>query len=151
MRLRECAEVRTRVPGNLRLGARPLSTSLPAIAAVLLPKCPMCFAGLLGLLGVDVMLADRFLLPLAIVCVAATAALLLAQARRRRSWIAFLLYLPAAAMIVAGRLYFQNGYLTAAGAVALALVMVWLAVNAYRKPLAPCHAVAHSRSGHKAA
>ena len=102
------------------------------LGAVLLPKCPLCFAAYgsaLGALGVspaayrplvDVLLASS---------VTASFGIVLALSRRRRDAVTPLVSAVGAVLILAGRLAFDAPAITAAGAIVLVAAAV---VNSIR-------------------
>ena len=85
---------------------------VPGIGVSLLPKlmCPMCwpaYAGIVSSLGLGFLIPTKYLLPLTIVALALTTAVLGYRASERRGYGPLSLGVIAAAMILAGKFYFD--------------------------------------------
>ena len=85
---------------------------LPGIGVSLLPKliCPMCwpaYAGIVSALGLGFLISTKYLLPLTFIFLALTTAALGLRASQRRGYGPLLLGVIAAAMILAGKFYFE--------------------------------------------
>ena len=85
---------------------------LPGIGVSLLPKliCPMCwpaYAGIVSALGLGFLISTKYLLPLTFIFLALTTAALGFRASQRRGYGPLLLGVIAAAMILAGKFYFE--------------------------------------------
>ena len=85
---------------------------VPGIGVSLLPKlmCPMCwpaYAGIVSSLGLGFLIPTKYLLPLTIVALALTTAVLGYRASERRGYGPLSLGVIAAAMILAGKFYFE--------------------------------------------
>jgi len=85
---------------------------LPGIGVSLLPKliCPMCwpaYAGIVSALGLGFLISTKYLLPLTFIFLALTTAALGFRASQRRGYGPLLLGVIAAAMILAGKFYFD--------------------------------------------
>jgi hypothetical protein len=104
---------------------RQYAAAAPGFLALLLPKCPMCWAGILALLGIHSAFAAAVLYPAAFCCLVPAAGLLAIKARRCGAWGPFSLYSIAGAMLIAGRLLLQSDYLTAAAVLAMLAAIVW--------------------------
>ena len=89
------------------------------LGAVLLPKCPLCFAAYgsaLGALGVSPAAHSRVIGALLALAVAASFGLVLALAIRRRDAVTPSVSAAGAVLLVAGRLAFDRPVMTAVGA-----------------------------------
>jgi hypothetical protein len=89
------------------------------LGAVLLPKCPLCFAaygGALGALGLSPAAHQWLVEPLIVAAVLASFGLVLALAVRRRDAVTPLVSAVGAASVLAGRFAFDLPALTAVGA-----------------------------------
>jgi len=83
---------------------------VPGIGVSLLPKlmCPMCwpaYAGIVSSLGLGFLIPTKYLLPLTIVALALTTAVLGYRASEHRGYGPLSLGVIAAAMILAGKFY----------------------------------------------
>jgi len=104
------------------------STIAGAIAVALVPKCPACwsaYAGLSSLLGLQVALDERYLLPLTSALLALAGAALWLQARRGRGYGPWLLACGAAGATLAGKFALENDALMYAGIGSLLLASLW--------------------------
>ena len=111
-------------PQRPRAGGRfPL---LPAVALVLLPKCPLCLGAWLGLLGAGAgsWLQAAWGTPLWLALMTLPVGALLARARFRRDRWLLLAGLAGAAALLAGKCW-TNLQLLAAGFILLAGASVW--------------------------
>jgi len=96
-----------RSPSPLRLGAARHLTLLPAVALVLLPKCPLClmaWLGALGSLGVSSWVIGLWGAPLAIGLLVLTNSALLLRVRQSRDWSPVLVGLLGSGALLAGKL-----------------------------------------------
>jgi hypothetical protein len=101
------------------------AAAAPGFLTLLLPKCPMCWAGILALLGIHSAFAAAVLYPVAFCCLAPAAGLLAINARRRGGWGPFSLYSIAGVILISGRLLFDNQYVTGSGVLAMLAAIVW--------------------------
>jgi hypothetical protein len=107
--------------------ARHLSL-VPAIALVLLPKCPLCVAaylGVLGSLGTSSWLRATWGLPLGAGLLAFTFGALLVRAHRSTDYRPPLLALAGSALLLAGKFVIDARTLVAVGALLLVGASLW--------------------------
>ena len=127
--MRECSSRDTRQSHRevgLRLSStRQYAAAAPGFLALLLPKCPMCWASILALLGIHSAFAAAVLYPIGFCCLAPAAVLLAIKARRHGGWGPFSLYSIAGVMLITGRLLFENEYLTGAGVLTMLAAVIW--------------------------
>ena len=93
------------------------------LGAVLLPKCPLCFAAYgsaLGALGISPAAYRPLVDAVLVLSVIASFALVLALSRRRRDLVTPFVSAVGAALVLAGRLAFERPAITVAGAIVLA-------------------------------
>ena len=96
-----------RSPSPPRSGAGKPLTLLPAVALVLLPKCPLCLMawfGGLGSLGVISWLNGLWGAPLAVGLLIVTDSALVLRAWRSRDWVPLLVGLLGSGALLAGKL-----------------------------------------------
>lgn len=96
-----------RSPSPPRSGARRHLTLLPAIALVLLPKCPLCLMawfGGLGSLGLISWVSGLWGAPLALGLLIVTDSALVLRARRSHEWGPLLVGLLGSGALLAGKL-----------------------------------------------
>ena len=108
-----------------------LAAMLPAVGAALLPKltCPVCwpaYAAVLGALGVGFVDYTPFLLPLTMLFLVITLAML--AWRPRRGYAPLVLGLAASAIVVVGKFFFDSDIATYAGVALLVGASVWNAL-----------------------
>jgi mercuric ion transport protein len=104
--------------------------ALPGIGVSMLPKlmCPACwpaYAGIVSALGLGFLISAKYLLPLTVGFLAITATALGYRASRRQGYGPFGLGLIAAAVILAGKFYFDTARATYAGVGLLIVSSVW--------------------------
>lgn len=107
-----------RSPAPPRSGAARHLALLPAVALVLLPKCPLClmaWLGAFGSLGVSSWVTGLWGAPLAIGLLALTNGALVLRARRSRDWSPVLVGLLGSGALLAGRLLLDAPLLLYAG------------------------------------
>jgi hypothetical protein len=109
---------------DVRAASRSASwTSLAGgVGALLLPKCPLCFAAYgsaLGALGVSPSAHERLVGALLALAVTASFGLVLALSVRRRDAVTPFVSAAGAALVLAGRLALDEPPVTAVGAVLL--------------------------------
>jgi hypothetical protein len=102
-----------------------LAAAFPGFLTLFLPKCPLCWAGILALLGIHSALAVALLYPIGFFCLVPAAGLMAIKARRHGGWGPFSLYSIAGVMLISGRLFFQNEYMTGVGALTMLAAIVW--------------------------
>lgn len=98
-----------------------------AFGAVLLPKCPLCFAaygGALGALGLSPAAHQWLVEPVIALCVVVSFGLVLSLAVRRRDALTPLVSAAGAALVFAGRFAFDLPLITAVGVVLLVAASV---------------------------
>jgi hypothetical protein len=96
-----------RSPSLPRSGRGRHLTLLPAVALVLLPKCPLClmaWLGALGSLGVSSWVSSLWGAPLVIGLLILTDGALVLRARRSRYWSPLLIALLGSGALLAGKL-----------------------------------------------
>lgn len=101
---------------------------LPALAVVLLPKCPLCVAaylGILGSLGVGSWLRDVWGLALGAGLLAFTIGALALRALRKRRIHRLLVGVCGATAVLGGKFFVEAPLLPYAGAAALAFASIW--------------------------
>jgi len=113
---------------------------VPGIGVSLLPKlmCPMCwpaYAGIVSSLGLGFLIPTKYLLPLTIVALALTTAVLGYRASERRGYGPLSLGVIAAAMILAGKFYFEIAQAAYAGVGLLTAASIW---NSWPRRKAHC-------------
>ena len=106
--------------------ARHAAVSLPALLALVMPKCPLCAMALFSALGIEL----RAVAPLTIALIV-TPALLIAS--RRASALALVIAFAGAAAALAGRFAFDRPLLFHAGVAALVAAAVINAVALRRQ------------------
>ena len=104
---------------------RQYAAAAPGFLTLLLPKCPMCWAGILALLGIHSAFPAAVLYPVGFCCLAPAAGLLAVRARRHGGWGPFSVYSIAGVMLISGRLLFENEYVTACGVLTMLAAIVW--------------------------
>ena len=114
---------------DVRAASRSASwTSLAGgLGALLLPKCPLCFAAYgsaLGALGVSPSAHERLVGELLALAVTASFGLVLALSARRRDAVTPFVSGAGAVLVLAGRLALDEPPVTAAGAVLLVAAAV---------------------------
>ncbi len=114
---------------HVRAASRSASwTSLAGgLGALLLPKCPLCFAAYgsaLGALGVSPAAHERFVDALLALAVTASFGLVLALSVRRRDAVTPFVSAAGAVLVLAGRLFLAAPPATAVGAVLLVAAAV---------------------------
>jgi hypothetical protein len=118
-------------PASLGAGVRTAARHLPllpALALVLLPKCPLCAAaylGILGSLGASSWVQGAWGLPLGAGLLAMTLGALALRARRTGDYCPPLLGLAGAAALLGGKFVLDAAPLLYAGAAALAAASIW--------------------------
>jgi hypothetical protein len=132
---------------DVRAGSRSASwTSLAGgLGAVLLPKCPLCFAAYgtaLGALGVSPAAHERLVDVLLALAVTASFGLVLALSVRRHDAVTPFLSAAGAVLILAGRLALDEPPVTAVGAVVLIAAAVVNSVRCCRAEAARAVAAA---------
>ena len=110
----------------LRSDIAPRSASWTSLAgglgAILLPKCPLCFAAYgssLGAIGFTPGVQQRLVEPLVAVAVMASFGLVSVASARRRDVVPPVVSAVGAGLLLAGRLVFSEPAITAVGAVLL--------------------------------
>jgi hypothetical protein len=136
--VRKAADIRRDKPVG-RLGTQGVSL-LPAIGVALLPKltCPACwpaYAALLSALGVGFIDYTPYLLPLTLVFLIVTLAVL--AWRPRRGYAPLALGLAASAMVLVGKFSFDSETAVYSGVALLVVASGW---NAWPAPRAACPA-----------
>lgn len=107
-----------RSPSISRSGARKHLMLLPAVAFVLLPKCPLCLMawfGALGSLGMGSWVSGLWGAPLATGLLVLTNTALALRARRSRNWSPFLVSLLGSGALLVGKLLVDAPFLLYAG------------------------------------
>lgn len=109
---------------------RRAAAVLPGVGVSLLPKltCPACwpaYAGMVSALGLSFVISARYLLPLTAAFLAIAAAALGFRPSRRRGYGPFWMGLVAAALIMAGKFYFDAAKAMDAGIGLLVAASVW--------------------------
>ena len=127
--IRTALEKRMQNPkSTLPAGRIQLASLLPAVGAALLPKltCPACwpaYAALLSALGVGFIDYTPYLLPLTLVFLAVTLAIL--AWRPRRGYAPLALGLFASAILLIGKFFFDSDIATYAGVALLVGASTW--------------------------
>lgn len=134
----EASLIRTALVKHMKNTSAPtrrlqLVAMLPAVGAALLPKltCPVCwpaYAAVLGALGVGFIDYTPYLLPLTLVFLGATLAMLVW--RPLRGYAPLALGLAASAMVLAGKFLFDSDIATYFGVALLVGASIW---NAWPK------------------
>lgn len=108
---------------------RLFAVSAPGFLTLLLPKCPLCLAGILAVIGIHAAFgaAPVYLALIGLCCVTPGAVMLGLRARRSGAVRPFLLYVAAAAMLLTGELFLQNVYVLIAGLVLMTGATAWSA------------------------
>jgi hypothetical protein len=105
-----------------------LMPTLPAVALVLLPKCPMCLMAWFGLMGafdLSPWVTRLWGMPLSLTLLGMAMAALLMRARRCRDWRAAALGLAGSLLILSGRFLLETPVLLYGGLIILALATLW--------------------------
>jgi len=131
------ADFRASVLTENRHGWRKILAVLPAIGALMIPgiTCPACwpgYAAILSSLGVGFIPSTKYLLPLAVVCLAINLLLLAWDARKQRRIGPLALAFVASLGILYGRFYLGWNVLAYSSAVLLVATSVWNAWPAIR-------------------
>ena len=127
--IRAALEKRMQNPkSTLPAGRIQLASLLPAVGAALLPKltCPACwpaYAALLSALGVGFIDYTPYLLPLTLVFLVVTLAIL--AWRPRRGYVPLALGLFASAVMLIGKFFFDSDLATYAGVALLVGASTW--------------------------
>jgi hypothetical protein len=109
-----------------------VAATLPAIAAALVPKCPLCVIAIAGSIGLELPLNIPSPLPLMMLFVAISLTLILRAARRNDRVIGAVLACAAAALLIAQRVFAMPGVWGHA-AVVLLVVSAMLTRNAKKE------------------
>ena len=102
---------------------------IPALIVAVLPKCPLCLAAylsVLGFVGISPLQYGFWILPLAIFFSAATLFLFFRQAKRNAKYFPFFLSLFGLIFISVGKFYFGFNLMTYIGAGILIISAIWL-------------------------
>lgn len=122
----------------------------PGIVLSALPVggCPACwpvYAGILSALGLSVLLSPAYLLPVTVIFLLITLAVLWRSARKNLEYAPLLLGLAGSALILLGKFAFASGWTAYSGIALLVFASVW---NAWpRRATAPCPKCVPSSSG----
>jgi mercuric ion transport protein len=101
----------------------------PSLVAAAMPKCPLCFAGLLSTVGMGIVVEMRWLLPLVILFLSVAVAMLWFRARRQHDYKPFFLGLSGAIFVSAGKFYFDNMGFVYLGAALLTGASIWNSIS----------------------
>lgn len=120
------------------------AAAFPALGLAFLPKlvCPLCFpayAALLGALGLEFVDYTPWLLPLTATFLTIALGVLALQARRSSKVTGLLLGLAASMVVLSGKFYFENDWLTTVGVVLL-IVAIFLGNRSRSITLPACPA-----------
>jgi hypothetical protein len=102
--------------------------ALPAVALVLLPKCPMCLMAWFGLMGafdLSPWVTRLWGMPLSLALLGMAMAILLLRARRCHDWRAAALGLAGSLLIFSGKFLLETPILLYGGLIILALATLW--------------------------
>jgi chromate transport protein ChrA len=105
-----------------------LMPALPAVALVLLPKCPMCLMAWFGLMGafdLSPWVTRLWGMPLSLALLGIAMAVLLMRARRCHDWRAAALGLAGSIFIFSGKFLLETPVLLYGGLIILALATRW--------------------------
>lgn len=117
-----CHQLPAERRGRRRLGF----TLVPALAAALLPKCPLCLMGVMSAVGLSFSIKASWLLPLSLFFLLTTTVALTLQARAGRSYRTLVLGVGAVAVITSSKFYVDSNLLTYSGVVILAAHSLWV-------------------------
>lgn len=102
---------------------------IPALIVAVLPKCPLCLAAylsVLGFVGISPLQYSSWILPLTIFFSAVTLFIFFRQAKRNANYFPFFLGLFGLTFISLGKFYFGINLLTYIGAGILIISAIWL-------------------------
>lgn len=103
----------------------PVAASSTSLLTLLLPKCPFCWMGILGALGIHSSWAGSVTAPLALCCIAPGTAVLYSRSRRTHNWGPLWLYLLAAGILLTGEFVWESAWSLAAAVPAMVGATVW--------------------------
>lgn len=98
---------------------------LPALLAVILPKCPLCLIGLLSLFGLSSVIAAEWLLPASLFFLAVALCSLGYRACRQSAFAPLALGTFAASLILSGKFFYENSFVLYIGFFLLVTAIVW--------------------------
>jgi len=123
-------DFRSAVPRENRHGWKKVGAVVPALGTLMIPgiTCPACwpgYAAILSSLGIGFIPSTRYLLPVAVVCLALNLLLLAWDARKQRRVGPLALAFVASVGILYGRFYLSSNSFAYGSAALLVAVSVW--------------------------
>lgn len=110
----------------MRLGGLQINTGvLPSLAAAVMPKCPLCLAGILSTVGFGAVIESRWLPPLTALFLFIALGTLWFRAYRRHGYKPLFLGVLGALLVFAGKFYFDRASFIYLGAALLVGASIW--------------------------
>jgi hypothetical protein len=110
---------------HLNAWTRRNSALAPALLLALLPKCPVCLAGVLVLVGLEAVVGTSGVLVLTLVAVLGFLAILGVGARRRGNKAPLWLGIAASILVLFGKVFFAADGVLYAGMCGLFVASIW--------------------------